>query len=135
MPFTMSARIILFVLCAATYVQAAGSVDRTAKITLACLLGGVPAVSIIMITWFCLWIKRRKRRAQKDALANGIELGADGWPVKTAHNVVLPPGLGVLPGNASTASGTVPASRVDSNTVAVPPPAYDADGKKGSHGA
>ncbi|CAE6408500.1 unnamed protein product [Rhizoctonia solani] len=125
----MSAQFALFILCAATCVQAASSVDTKAKITLACLLGGVPAVSLIMLTVFCVWIKQRKRRAQKDALANGIELGPDGWPVKTAtHNVVLPE---VLPGNASAASGVI-GNRADANG-SVPPPAYEAgDGKKGA---
>lgn len=45
---------------------------------------------MIMLAVFCVWIKQRKRRAQKDALANGIELGADGWPVKPATQVQLP---------------------------------------------
>ncbi|CAE6468801.1 unnamed protein product [Rhizoctonia solani] len=126
----MSTRFALLILCAATYVQAASSVDTKAKITLACLLGGVPAVSMIMLAVFCIWIKRRKRRMQKDALANGIELGPDGWPAKTAeHTVVLPTGVGVLPGNASTASEVV-GHGVDGNE-SVPPPAYEVgDGKK-----
>ncbi|CAE6338282.1 unnamed protein product [Rhizoctonia solani] len=128
----MSAYFALLILYAATCVQAASSVDTKAKITLACLLGGVPAVSMIMLAVFCIWIKRRKRRMQKDALANGIELGADGWPVKTAaHTVVLPMGVGALPGNASTASG-IAGDRIDAH-VSVPPPAYQAgDGKKGT---
>ncbi|CAE6438401.1 unnamed protein product [Rhizoctonia solani] len=128
----MSAQFALLVLCAATCVQAASSVDNKAKITLACLLGGVPAVSLIMLAVFCVWIKRRQRRVQKDALANGIELGPDGWPAKTAtHNVVLPTSVGVLPGNASTTSGVI-GGAVDGNG-SVPPPAYEAgDGKKGA---
>ncbi|CAE6439781.1 unnamed protein product [Rhizoctonia solani] len=123
----MSAQFALLILCTATLVQAASSVDTKAKIILACLLGGVPAVSLIMLTVFCIWIGRRKRRAQKDALANGIELGPDGWPVKTAtHNVILPEGVEVLPGNASTASGIA-------GNGSVPPPAYEAgDGKTGA---
>jgi hypothetical protein len=85
-----------------------------------------------MITWFCIWVKRRKRRAQKDALANGIELGSDGWPVKTtAHTVALPIGLGVLPGNASVASGAAVGRSSDANESSVPPPAYEADKKGG----
>ncbi|KAG9074925.1 hypothetical protein FS749_013468 [Ceratobasidium sp. UAMH 11750] len=91
MAFMTSAQIILLLVCAATCVQATSSVDQKAKITLACLLGGVPAVSLLMLTCFCIWVKRRKRRAQKDALANGIELGADGWPVnKPTHRVYIP---------------------------------------------
>ncbi|KAG8735317.1 hypothetical protein FRC10_010747 [Ceratobasidium sp. 414] len=90
MAFMTSARAVLLVVCAATCVQAASTVDQKAKITLACLLGGIPAVSLLMLTCFCIWIKRRKRRAQKDALANGIELGADGWPVgEPTHRVYL----------------------------------------------
>jgi len=52
-----------------------------------------------MLTWFCCWIKARKRRAQKDALANGIELDADGWPIKKqVHEVELrPAGVGEAP--------------------------------------
>ncbi|CAE7086698.1 unnamed protein product [Rhizoctonia solani] len=128
----MSGRLALLILCTATYVQAASSVDTKAKIILACLLGGVPAVSLIMLAVFCIWIKQRKRRMQKDALANGIELGPDGWPAKTAaHTVVLPKGVGVLPGNASTASGIV-GDRTDGHG-SVPPPGYEVgDGKKGT---
>ncbi|CAE6513554.1 unnamed protein product [Rhizoctonia solani] len=120
----MSAYLALLILCAATCVQAASSVDTKAKIILACLLGGVPAVSLIMLTVFCIWIKQRKRRMQKDALANGIELGPDGWPVKAPTHAV------VLPGNASTASGVV-GDRLDGNG-SMPPPAYEGDGKKGT---
>ncbi|KAH7333967.1 hypothetical protein B0J17DRAFT_721203 [Rhizoctonia solani] len=121
----MSAGLALLILCAATYVQAASTVDTKAKIILACLLGGVPAISLIMLTVFCVWIKRRQRRMQKDALANGIELGPDGWPVKAPAHAV------VLPGNASAASGAV-GDRVNGNE-SVPPPAYDVgDGKKGT---
>ncbi|QRV95658.1 kinase domain protein [Ceratobasidium sp. AG-Ba] len=101
-----STQIILLLVCAATYVQAAGTVDEKAKITLACLLGGIPAVSIIMFTVFCVWIKRRKRRAQKDALANGIEIGPDGWPLKPTHRVSLPE------------------NRSIAGTVSDPPPEY-----------
>ncbi|CAE6430244.1 unnamed protein product [Rhizoctonia solani] len=127
----MSARLALLILCAATYVQAASSVDTKAKIILACLLGGVPAISLIMLTVFCIWIKQRKRRAQKDALANGIELGPDGWPAKTATHTVVLPTVGALPGNASTASGIV-GDRTDAHGT-VPPPAYEVgDGKKGT---
>ncbi|KAG8775713.1 hypothetical protein FRC12_001322 [Ceratobasidium sp. 428] len=106
MTLAMSARFVFLMVWTATCVQAASTVDQKAKITLACLLGGVPAVSLLMLTCFCVWIKRRKRRAQKDALANGIELGADGWPVtKPAHQVYLPENESV-------------------GGVAEPPPAY-----------
>lgn len=102
-----SSKIVFLVICAATCVQAASSVDQKAKITLACLLGGVPAVSIIMFAVFCFWIKRRKRRAQKDALANGIELGPDGWPVtQRSHRVQLGENASVV------------------GSVSEPPPAY-----------
>ena len=65
-----------------------------------------------MLTTFCVWIRVRKRRAQKDALANGIELDADGWPVKKAvHEVELrPSGVGEAPPpgyDGSTRAGSV----------------------------
>ncbi|KAB5592308.1 Kinase domain containing protein [Ceratobasidium theobromae] len=78
-----------------------------------------------MFTWFCIWIKRRKRRAQKEALANGIEIGPDGWPVKPAQAIALPT---LRSGNASTVSAAVGTARPE-----VPPPAYEAEvGKKGN---
>ncbi|CAG8610559.1 16026_t:CDS:2 [Acaulospora colombiana] len=65
---------------------AGGHLDEKARITLACLLGGVPALSMILLLLFCIWIHKRKRKLRKHALANGIELDQDGWPVPVQHS-------------------------------------------------
>jgi hypothetical protein len=36
---------------------------------------------MILLLLFCIWIHKRKRKLRKHALANGIELDDDGWPV------------------------------------------------------
>jgi hypothetical protein len=36
---------------------------------------------MILLLLFCIWIHKRKRKLRKHALANGIELDEDGWPV------------------------------------------------------
>ncbi|KAG8929064.1 hypothetical protein FRC03_009209 [Tulasnella sp. 419] len=71
---------LLVLLLTATVVKA--EVDQKARIILASLLGGVPGLGIILLVGFCIWIRKKKRRMRKEALAAGIPLDHDGWPVK-----------------------------------------------------
>lgn len=48
------------------------------QITLTCLLGGVPAASVLMILMFCMYLGKLKVEIRQYAIANGVELG---WPV------------------------------------------------------
>lgn len=63
------------------------NIDQAARITLACLLGGVPAVALLMALVICVYIRERKKQLRKHALANGIELDEEGWPV---HHTRVP---------------------------------------------
>jgi len=56
--------------------------DTNAKITLASLLGGIPAIGLIMIGCFYIWLHRRKKYLREQALLHGIELDETGWPVR-----------------------------------------------------
>lgn len=60
------------------------------RITLACLLGGVPAIALLMALVFCLYIGKRKKQLRKHALANGIELDEEGWPVHHTRVALTP---------------------------------------------
>lgn len=94
-PVAMSgsySRRLLFNICAllAYAGSARASVDSKARITLACLLGGVPAASILLILVFCIWIRRRKDAIRRKAIANGIELDDEGWPVHPQQRRINP---------------------------------------------
>jgi len=122
---------------------------RTQKITLASLLGGVPAIGMLMLLGLCLWIRKRKRELRRHALANGIELDSDGWPVDgnytitedlelfrrgpsggvTPVPVILPQTLPQTQMNVNVESkGTSPPPPYHRPPVMNPPaPSYDAD--------
>lgn len=56
--------------------------DANAKIVLASLLGGIPAVALLMLGSFYIWLYRRKKYLREQALIHGIELDETGWPVR-----------------------------------------------------
>jgi hypothetical protein len=60
------------------------------RIALACLLGGIPLASLALGLGLCLYICKRKKQLRKHALANGIELDEEGWPVHYTRRVVSP---------------------------------------------
>ncbi|KAG8824736.1 hypothetical protein FRC19_001156 [Serendipita sp. 401] len=105
-----SSRMKLSAFVAVTFigaVRAEASVDDKARIALACLLGGVPGLSIIVFLCFCVYIRKRKASLRKHAIANGIELDEEGWPVH--------PALRAQPSNHTTSQvGDGRASATDS---------------------
>jgi len=99
------------------------SIDETAKITLASLLGGVPALGILMLFGLCLWIRKRKRDLRRHALAHGIELDSDGWPIDPNYVVTHDLELITHERSGGTTPMTLPLRSTDSKD-AVPPPPY-----------
>ena len=93
------------------------------KIVLASLLGGVPALGILMLLGLCLWIRKRKRDLRRHALANGIELDSDGWPVDRNYTVTHDLEL-VARERAGGATPMLLSSRSVESKGASPPPPY-----------
>lgn len=49
-------------------------------------------MSILMMLAFCVYIRKRKRQLRLHALANGIELDEEGWPIQRSNQIAMSTG-------------------------------------------